>query len=822
MGIFKTFGRPLGGVMFSTFRALLAFTIAAIGSGFPASAETVGIFYDSGSGQAVFAANEIKNTLTGRAFTVELSDLTKLTAGYPNKKIVITLVSNASAIAQMVSEGGTAASGLGEQAYALRTTAAPQKSYWILGGDANGAMYGGLQIAENLKSGSFLETYSSQESPYILKRGIKLNLPMDLRSPTYSGNNNGTSHQNAIPNTWDLSFWTSWFDEMARNRYNVVSVWTDHPFTAMVKMPDYPNAALTDVQGYNGFSKAMTIDQKIAFWKQIMAYAHSRGFGFYLINWNIYTHGATGKYGIDDDIANAATKTYMRKCMTSLLETYPDLDGFGVTAGENMGTATDGQKEQWLWDTYGQGMLDYAQANPSRKLHFIHRFHQTTPADIAAKFKPLMDLPNVTLDMSYKYSQAHLYATVKPTWITTIDGNIPAQLAQYNLKTWLTVRNDDFYYLHWGDPVFARAYLQGLPDKDKYIAGFYIGSDGFAPTRVFFSKDKLYQGDLEVRRLWYTQMIWGRLAFNPATPDGIFKNQMSERYPQVSSPALFTAWSKASQSLPRVTELVHGKFLLDFDWWIEGCQSSSGFRTIDDFAGAPPGNGSSLCSIAKTASNSCGSAKTSLQLADEIESDASSALTAVNGMASAGNEELAINLKNLKAMSYLSLYYASKIRGATYKGTQIVSARGAMSKAYCYWHAYTGVMDATYAGMKMQRVDDFPDWQTQDAPVLSEYTKLGGVGIPDCSTVSIAAADKPAAGSIRSLARNLVVFRLPGGRQYRIRIFNNSGRKLAEASGTSFSSGTTRASLENPLAPGLYFVKLTSNKIELVGRFIRD
>ena len=34
------------------------------------------------------------------------------------------------------------------------------------------------------------------------------------------------------------------------------------------------------------------------------------------------------------------------------------------------------------------------------------------------------------------------------------------------------------YYLRWGDPDFARAYLTNLPDLSK-IAGFYMGPDGY-------------------------------------------------------------------------------------------------------------------------------------------------------------------------------------------------------------------------------------------------------------------------------------------------------------------------------------------------------
>lgn len=41
----------------------------------------------------------------------------------------------------------------------------PQKSFWALGGDANGAMYGGLQLAENLRFDQFSGAYALQESP---------------------------------------------------------------------------------------------------------------------------------------------------------------------------------------------------------------------------------------------------------------------------------------------------------------------------------------------------------------------------------------------------------------------------------------------------------------------------------------------------------------------------------------------------------------------------------------------------------------------------------------------------------------------------------
>lgn len=44
---------------------------------------------------------------------------------------------------------------------------------------------------------------------------------------------------------------------------------------------------------------------------------------------------AHGQYGLAHAETSDANKIYVYKSMMKLLETYPDLDGFGVTNGEN-------------------------------------------------------------------------------------------------------------------------------------------------------------------------------------------------------------------------------------------------------------------------------------------------------------------------------------------------------------------------------------------------------------------------------------------------------------------------------------------------------
>ncbi len=238
-------------------------------------AQTVGVFFDGTVEQIKFAAADVGAALATKGFTVEMQPISSLTASYANRKVVVALVSDQAVAALLVTQKGTVPPGLGAQAYGVRTTASPQKSYWALGGDANGAMYGGLQIAEQIKFTGFSGIHDNDEAPAIRRRGIKLNIPFDRESVTYGKSEiDGINH--AIFHVWDLSFWTTWLDEMARHRYNVLSLWSNHPFTSMIKLPEYPEVAIQDVTNFDGKKMTLSIDEKIVFWRKVMAHAKSR------------------------------------------------------------------------------------------------------------------------------------------------------------------------------------------------------------------------------------------------------------------------------------------------------------------------------------------------------------------------------------------------------------------------------------------------------------------------------------------------------------------------------------------------------------------
>jgi hypothetical protein len=363
---------------------------------------------------------------------------------------------------------------------------------------------------------------------------------------------------------WSLDFWRDFLDSLARHRYNVLSLWSLHPFPSIVKVPEYPDVALADVKrttlplddsySHSGDDmvrpailerletvKRMTISDKVRFWRDVMQMAQDRGIAVYWFTWNMFVFGADGKHGITGAQDNPVTLDYFRKSVRETVLTYPLLAGMGITAGERLENRKDEfAKEKWLWKAYGEGIRDALKQQPGRDFRMIHRFHQTGLEELRREWK---DYPG-PFDVSFKYSIAHMYSSPKPPFI---DSALPHLNPQF--RTWLTVRNDDVYSFRWADADYARAYIRNIPGPDK-VAGFYMGPDGFNWGRDYLSRDAGSPPPLVIEKQWYSFLLWGRLAYDPDLPDARLRRIVGARFPSVPSEALVTAWSSASRVFP--------------------------------------------------------------------------------------------------------------------------------------------------------------------------------------------------------------------------------------------------------------------------------
>jgi hypothetical protein len=624
---------------------------------------------------------------------------------------------------------------------------------WVISGDDAGAMYGGLELAEQIRTLGVEGVVDTARNPHMSLRGTKFNIPLDLRTPSYSDMSD--SAQENIATVWDFDFWRAYLDQLARDRYNMVSLWNLHPFPSMVKVPGYPDVALNDVwrskakfdEDYSTRTiglvtpamlaskevlKTLTIEQKIDFWRRVMAHAHDRNIAIHLVTWNVYTYGVDGKYGITDAIDNPKTRDYFRASVREMFHTYPLLAGIGLTVGENMGDASASfqAKEDWALATYGQGVLDAARAEPQRQFRLIHRQHEAGAADISRTFAPVIAQPNVEFVFSFKYAQAHVLSSTTQTFHRDFVQSLGP------LKTLWTLRNDDALMFRWAAPDFVREFISNIPPEKS--RGYYYGSDMWVWGRDFLSKSPAAPRQLEIDKHWLPFLLWGRLGYDPTIDNARIAALVAQRFPGVDGARLLAAWQDASMVYPLVTGFHWGA--LDFQWYIEGSRSrpapaktASGFHSVDTFIGQPVHPGTDNITIpdyvAGTARGALPRGTTPPQLAAKVDVRADAALASlallVRNPLAKKDAEFTATLEDIRAMALLGKYYAAKIRGATalasYRQTKLAGdqreAVAQLTAAAGFWKEYTRRTGARYRNPVWTNRVGLVDWAELDAEV---------------------------------------------------------------------------------------------------------
>jgi hypothetical protein len=409
--------------------------------------------------------------------------------------------------------------------------------------------------------------------------------------------------------------------------------------------------------------------------------------------------------------------------------TYPLLAGIGLTTGENMLGKNFEERENWAFDTYAKGVLDAAEELPGRKITFIHRQHMTGAKDIMAKFKPLIDHPDIDFIFSFKYAKAHVYSSTTQPYHKEFVEDIE------DVETIWTLRNDDVYHFRWGAPDFVREFINNIPyDVSR---GYYYGSDQYVWGREFLSKKPRKPRELELSKHWYHWMIWGRLGYDPEMGNERFTAIIQERFPDIDASQLFDAWQSASMIYPLTTGFHWGA--LDFQWYIESCksrpgpaQTESGFHDVNRFITLPPHPGTDNISIPdfvqQTAGQKSMEGTTPIQVSELLHANADKALKILESLEPGEDRELQKTLSDIRSMACLGKYYAYKIRGATelglYRSTNEKSNQEAaikeLEKAAEYWEKYTVNTKSQYHNPLWTNRVGYVDWDMLSSEVQKD------------------------------------------------------------------------------------------------------
>lgn len=667
--------------------------------------------------QTEFAAGDIITSLTEKGFAVAGEDA--------DWQIVFAPVDDA----------------LGEQCYEISVN---DRVITIAGGDANGLMYGGLEVAEQIDLYGIENVKASSGKPYVKQRGMLCPVPMDMRSPSY--NSPGENAQKNIGSVWDIEFWHDYLDNLARNRMNVVQVWTVNSFASMVKVDGYEDIALQDVwrstapldNSFRGdLSNAvrpqdwenhevvveMTIEEKIAFWQDVMRYAKDRGIGFLFLFRHLYTFAEEGKYGITHDPENPVLKDYLCRSMQTFIETYPDIIGVGLNPGENMGwdNTTEGVTGvmQWLHDIYVPGINAALEKTPRRKFQVM--FQENNKQEYVDMYADM----NCEMSFVRGYSSVHMYATSTPRNSDRYVANKPE-----GTGLWLNCRNEDNFDMRWGDPDFMVEFVNNIP-ADK-ILGLVTGSDGYFYGKDYSSTDPELQGQMYMRKHWYNYMLLGRLMYDNNMPRERIYDIFADHYDNMKGvETLYEATSIAGKIIPQVHK-IYFQDNSDYTWFVGGSwshPSTFGYLGVKRWMRSSNafGDGSAM-SIEEYCMRQTGAvenepteAMTPYEVAERLTDYGTRTLALVEEIRTTvpRSEEMSFAEREFwalvddnEAMAYLGLYYAEKILGAvelrlfndTKEDSWKESSVTHLEKSAEYFGEHARIISANYIPQYLARV----------------------------------------------------------------------------------------------------------------------
>lgn len=626
---------------------------------------------------------------------------------------------------------------LGAEAYEVQVAGG---DIAVTGGDAAGVMYGLLSLREQWENGA-PTIVATAESPRFPFRAIKFNLPWD----SYR---NGPALQLHETTCRDTVFWRDFLDMMAENRFNKLTLWNLHPFNYLVKTEKYPEAC--------GFSDAeLAVWQ--SFWTSLFRMAKERGIETYLINWNIFVspefaeahqvaeYCIRGDYIVDQGDTSEIIKDYTRESVKAVIDQYPDLTGLGITLGEGMGGMTADEREQWLLDSYIAGMR-----MASRKVKFIHRVPLSAGTGSGGSTNSYVEkMTRATLDtlscvdgpinIELKFNWSHAYSStdlvkVHGGKLTDAYWNPPPE--NYTLA-WM-MRNEDFFVLRWGQPDFIREHIaKNGPD---YVNGYFVGSECYIPAKDYLTTLPNTSYRYAFDRQWMYYKNWGRLLYNPLTPDAVFSDAFETRFPGKGA-GLLEAQTSVSQ-VPLVIAS-YWNATWDYTLYSEGMISLMGqdsmkllsLSQLCDKAPMDPSYVGIKAYLAAGAQPVDGKI-TPLQLADSLESFCSQAIAAVASIQPEGNNDLLYEVSDIRTWAHLGLYFSHKLRSAiayqqyrdSGESTFLQQAIGSLEQATGHWHDIVEITRPIYAPMPLQHYERnghrLFHWSEVEQEVQAELTWL--------------------------------------------------------------------------------------------------
>ena len=432
------------------------------------------------------------------------------------------------------------------------------RTLFVSGGDERGLMYALLDIADRITwsrqpDNPFSEVRDVSEKPYVSERA----------SSMYTMNK-----ANFESFFYDVKHWERYLDMLAANRFNTFALlfgYENHGYFS----PPYPQ--FFDVEEFGdihvvGVTKERQ-QRNTKMLRQIIEMTHARGMNFTLGVWDhIYRGGVQGPkeratkptvdviWGLTADNLTDYTMVALAK----FVKTFPEIDAIQFRMHGESGLKRGEMHDFWV--SIYEVMLENAP-----QMRFDARA-KNFPHDLIDK---ALDM-GVDMRICTKYWMEQMGLPFHPTHIPRQNQRDRrhgyADMLRYPKRYdmhWRLWNSGTTRVLLWGDPEYARRFARSTHLYDG--KGFEVsdplttkGQDHPHDMPVFSVINPKYRYyDWEFERQWHFFQVFGRIGYNPNTPEEVWQKQFEKRFGKDAGPHVEKALHLASGVLPMIVSYCH-------------------------------------------------------------------------------------------------------------------------------------------------------------------------------------------------------------------------------------------------------------------------
>lgn len=370
----------------------------------------------------------------------------------------------------------------------------------VSGSDANGRMYGLLELAEQIENSPSGNEWDrivptlvpKKESPFVAFRADNPFIRIDRKGAAKFAE---YTHLIDPPLLFeDVAMWKSYIDMLAVNRFNVLDLHGGYNLATTTFFNLLP--LLVSVPAYHGVGNPRSQQRNLKDLTEIITYAADRGVSVALMNYSAEADGVSAE----------ALGDYTRHAVCALLKALPQLKEFGFRVGES------GQDAPFFKATYVGGLQDSGRHD----VRLYTRNWRTTPEAL----NTIAAAVGGALDVEIKYNGEHLglpyQAMQGPAHSRYSYEDFLTSQAQYQ-PLWQVRANGTHRFWTWAQTEFIRRAVRSFR---------FGGARGFSlePQFAYFNTNaatyyraKTEQGVYRYvwEKNWPWYFAWGRLSYNP-------------------------------------------------------------------------------------------------------------------------------------------------------------------------------------------------------------------------------------------------------------------------------------------------------------------